>query len=103
MRAKRKSLQKDKIKHKVVSYFVLRRLSKRLPLKVAQKLTYLAMTSKELLDMFGLGTPEREDMGANKKGIEEASKDIINKKPYRYRLGTKRFIKDLLKYLHLSR
>jgi len=103
MKLKRDVLQKDKVEHKIVSYFILRKLAERLPLKIAKKFTYLLMASKELLDVAGLGIPEKEDIKANKKGIEEASKDFINKRPYRYKIGTKRLIKDLLIYLHLDR
>ena len=94
--------QEDEIKHKIVAYFILRKLSKLLPLGVAKRLTYLLMASKELLDMVGLGRPEKRDINANKKGIEEASNDIINKKPYRYKLGNKKLVKDLLVYLRLK-
>jgi hypothetical protein len=93
---------KDKTEHKIVSYFVLRKLAKRMPLEVAKKLTYLLMASKELLDMAGLGTPEKKDIRANKKGIEEAASDIINKKPYRYKVGAQKILKKLLIYLHLK-
>lgn len=100
--SKHNALQKDKIEHKIVSYFILRELAKLLPLEVAKKLTHLLMTSKELLDKIGLGTPEENDIKANEKGIEEASEDLINKRPYRYKVNKKRLIKDLLIYLHLN-
>jgi hypothetical protein len=73
-----------------------------MPLEVAKKLTYLLMASKELLDMMGLGTPEKKDIAANKKGIEEAASDIIDKKPYRYKISAKKILKKLLIYLHLK-
>lgn len=95
-------LQKDKLEHKVVSYFILRKLAELLPLKVAKKLTLLVMDSKELLDMTGLGTPELSDIKADEKGVEEAVGDIVNKRPYRYKVDNHRVIKDLLRYLHLD-
>ena len=99
---KDKTLRKDEIEHKIISYFILRKLAQLLPLGVAKKLTHLVMTSKELLDRAGLGTPEERDIRANKKGIKEGSEDVINKRPYRYKVGTKKLIKDLLIYLHLK-
>ena len=93
---------KDKIEHKIVSYLILRKLAQLLPLNVAKKLTRLLMSSKELLDKMGLGNFEKEDIKANEKGIKQASEDIINKKPYRYKIGTRRLIKNLLKYLNLE-
>ncbi len=102
-KSRHNTFQKDKIEHKIVSYFIVRRLAESLPLEVAKKLTRLLMISKELLDAIGLGTPEKDDIKANEKGIKEASKDIINKKPYRYKVANKRLIKDLLTYLRLSR
>jgi hypothetical protein len=95
-------LSKDKIQHKIVSYFILRKLAKILPLKMAKNLTHSLMASKELLDKIGLGTYEKEDIKANEIGIKEAREDVINKKPYRYKLGTKKLVKDLLIYLHLK-
>ena len=94
--------KKDKIEHKIVSYFILRKLAHLLPLNIAEELTRLLMNSKELLDKMGLGNPEKEDIEANEKGIKEAIEDISNKKPYRYKVGTNRLIKDLLKYLNLG-
>jgi hypothetical protein len=102
-KSKYNALGRDKIKHKVVSYFILRKLAERMPLGLAKKLTHLLMTSKELLDKIGLGNFEEEDIKANKKGIEEASEDVINKRPYRYKGGTKKIVKDLLLYLHLKK
>ncbi len=96
-------LQKDKIRHKVISYFILRKLAKLMPLKVAIKLTHSLMASKELLDKTGLGTPEKDDVKANEIGIKEAADDITNKKLYRYKTNSKIILKDLLKYLHLKR
>lgn len=93
---------KDKIEHKIVSYFILRKLAQLLPLKVAKELTRLLMSSKELLDKIGLGDSEEGDIKANEKGIKQAIKDIKEKKPYRYKVGTNRLIKNLLKYLHLD-
>jgi hypothetical protein len=102
MAKSKNTFQKDKIEHKIISYFILRKLAELLPLKAARRLTNLLMASKELLDSIGLGIPEKNDIKANRKGIEEASKDVINKRPYRYKVGHKRLIKDLLIYLHLD-
>ena len=100
----KKSLFKDdKEEHKIISYFILRKLEKIMPLKVAQKLTRSLMNSKELLDRTGLGNPEEEDKMANEIGIKEASEDIINKNPYRYKVSTKRAIDDFLVYLRLKK
>ena len=101
-KSKNNNSGKDKIKHKIVSYFILRKLAQLLPLNVAKELTHLLMSSKELLDKMGLGNPEEGDIKANEKGIREAIEDISNKKPYRYKIGAGRLIKDLLKYLHLE-
>lgn len=100
--SKRIISHKDKTEHKIISYFILRKMAKRVPLEVAKKLTYLLMASKELLDMMGLGNPEKKDIAANKKGIEEAASDIIDKKPYRYKIGAKKILEKLLTYLHLK-
>jgi hypothetical protein len=102
IKARYNKLKKDKVEHKIVSYFILRKLSESLPLEAAKKLTLLLMTSKELLDMTGLGTPEIGDIEADEKGIEEGSEDAINEKPYRYEIDNKRLIKDLLIYLRLE-
>lgn len=99
-KSKYNALGRDKIKHKVISYFILRKLAERIPLGLAKKLTHLLMTSKELLDKIGLGNFEEEDIKANKKGINEASEDVIYRRPYRYKVGTKKIVKDLLIYLH---
>lgn len=99
---KHSDLPKDKIRHKIVSYFILRKLGEILPLNMAKNLTYSLTTSKELLDKFGLGTFEKEDLKANEIGIKEAQDDIINKKPYRYKPSNKKLVKDLLRYLHLK-
>jgi hypothetical protein len=99
---KNNNLPKDKKEHKVVSYFILRRLSKNFSLKTAEKMARFLMISKEVLDATGLGNPEKEDIKANEKGVEEAKDDIINKKPYRYKLGNKKFVEKILKYLHLN-
>jgi len=101
-KSKHRPLKKDKTEHKIVSYFILRKLAEIIPLEAAEKLTNLLMTSKELLDKFGLGTPDENDIKANRKGIKEASEDIIKKRPYRYKIGTKRLIKDLMIYLRLK-
>ena len=101
-KSKNNNSNKDKTEHKIVSYFILRKLAQLLPLNIAKKLTHLLMTSKELLDKMGLGNYEKEDIKANEKGIKQASEDIINKKPYRYKIGTGRLIKNLLKYLNLE-
>ena len=73
-----------------------------MPLEAAKKLTYLLMASKELLDLMGLGKAEKKDIAANKRGIEEAASDIINKRPYRYKVGAQKILKKLLIYLHLK-
>lgn len=93
----------DKEEHKIVSYFILRKLAKVIPLGMAQKLTYGLMASKETLDRLGLGNPEKEDIKANELGIKEANEDIISKKPYRYKIGAKRVINSLLIYLRLKK
>ena len=102
VKPKNNNLNKDKVEHKIVSYFILRKLAQLLPLNIAKKLTRLLMTSKELLDKMGLGNYEKEDIKANEKGIKQASEDIINRKPYRYKIGAGRLIKNLLKYLNLE-
>ena len=102
VKSKNNASNKDKVEHKIVSYFILRKLAKLLPLNVARELTHLLMSSKELLDKMGLGNPEEGDIKANEKGIKQAIEDISNKKPYRYKIGTSRLIKNLLKYLHLD-
>lgn len=102
VKSKNNNSNKDKIEHKIVSYFILRKLAQLLPLNVAKKLTRLLMTSKELLDKMGLGNSEKEDIKANEKGIKQAIEDINNKKPYRYKIGTRRLIKNSLKYLNLE-
>lgn len=93
----------DKVEHKIFSYFIMRRLADKFSLKTAKRLTRLLMTSKELLDRFGLGKPEKEDQKANEKGIKEAIKDITDKKPYRYEISDKKIIQRLLSYLRLTR
>lgn len=103
MRQKQSIFKNDKEEHKIVSYFLLRKLVRIMPLKVAQKLGRSLMNSKELLDRTGLGNPEKEDIKANELGIKEASEDIINKKPYRYKVDTKRVIDDFLIYLRLKK
>lgn len=102
-KSKDNNLPKDKREHKIVSYFILRRLAEKFSLKTAEKMTRLLMISKELLDATGLGNPEKKDIKANEKGIKEAKEDIINKNPYRYRVGNKRLIKKVLKYLLLGK
>ena len=101
-RLKNNASNKDKVAHKVVSYFILRRLAQLVTLGAAEELTRLLMNSKELLDRMGFGSPEKEDIKANEKGIREAIEDINNKKPYRYKIKANRLIKDLLKYLNLE-
>ena len=101
-KSKINNLQEDKIEHKIVSYFILRKLTELLPVKVAEQLTRLLMISKELLDAIGLGTPDKKDIIANEKGIKEASQDVVSKKPHRYKVDNKKLIKDLLTYLHLN-
>jgi hypothetical protein len=93
----------DKTEHKVVSYFILRKLGKLMPLSMAKKLTRSLMKSKELLDRMGLGDPEEGDLQANEIGIEEAAKDVINKRPYRYKITTKKVVMKFLRYLRLIR
>jgi len=93
----------DKSEHKIVSYFILRKLARLMPLEVAKKLTRSLMASKEVLDGLGLGNPEEGDIKANEIGIEEAAKDIINKRPYKYKITTKKVVRKLLKYLRFVR
>ncbi len=93
----------DKTEHKIVSYFILRKLGKLMPLSMAKKLTRSLMKSKETLDRLGLGNPEEGDIKANEIGIEEAEKDVINKRTYRYKITTKKVIIKFLKYLRLIR
>jgi len=101
-KSKDNNLSKDKREHKIVSYFILRRLAEKFSLKTAEKATRFLMISKELLDSAGFGNPEKKDIEANEKGIKEAKEDIINKNPYRYRVWNKtRLMKKILKYLHL--
>jgi hypothetical protein len=105
MRDKQKNsiFKNDKEEHKIVSYFILRKLAKILPLKLARQLTKSLMNSKELLDRTGLGNPEEKDKKANELGIKEANEDIINKKSYRYKVTAKRVIDDFLIYLRLKK
>jgi len=93
----------DKSEHKIVSYFIFRKLARLMPLSVAKKLTRSLMKSKELLDRTGLGDPEEDDIKANEKGIEEAAKDVINKRHYRYKITTKKVVIKFLRYLRLIR
>ncbi len=102
-KSKKTRIAYDKTEHKVVSYFVLRKLARVIPLSLAKKLTRSMMKSKELLDRLGLGDVEKDDIKANERGIEEASKDLINKKPYRYKITTKKVIIKFFKYLRLIR
>ena len=102
-KSKDNNLQKDKREHKIVSYFILRRLAEKFSLKTAEKMTRFLMISKELLDVIGLGNPEKKDIEANEKGIKEAKEDIINKNLYRYRVGNKRLIRKVIKYLFLGK
>lgn len=102
-KTKRSIFKNDKEEHKIVSYFILRKLAKILPLKLARQLTRSLMNSKELLDRTGLGNPDEEDKKANEVGIKEGSQDIINKKSYRYKLTAKRVIDDFLIYLRLKK
>lgn len=94
-------LEKDKIEHKVISYVITRKLAEFIPLEISKRITYLIMSSKEILDLTGLGKFEAKDIKADEKGIEEASADIVKNKPYRYNVSENRIIKDVLRYLHL--
>jgi hypothetical protein len=96
-------IPRDKTEHKIVSYFILRKLARLMPLTVAKKLTRSLMASKELLDRMGLGDPEEGDIEANEKGISEAIRDIINKRHYRYKITTKKVVIKFLRYLRLIR